>query len=702
MPSPTGVLRPSSCFDVRKGIFGSRDSRHSHIRRHVVVRTALQTYRFFEMSVRVPAAIVVDGRIAPPTVAQPVEALDMSDMQSLPSQVDHADHGSHESTPPDAGGRRWLRPTIIVVGGIILLSGAGYAASRVFRSSDDRPRIGMLLHTVERGEMLVTVIEDGNVESAKNVEIKCQVAGGTSILSIVADGTEVKAGDKLVELDASQLEDQINQQKITYEKARAAMVQAEKDYQVAEISVKEYVQGTYKKDVQDADAQITIALENMRTSQNVLQHSQRMFRKGYISTLELEGQQFSVQRSQLELDSARTAKDVLENFTKLKNLEDLQSKVESAKAKMESEKAAFALEESRLKRLEDQSGFCVILAPQDGMVVYANEQTGGRFSGSQGPQIEEGAAVRERQTILRLPDLSRMQVKVNVHETKVEQLRLGMRAKIRILGRELLGAVSSIANQPEPTSFFSASVKEYATIVRIDGEPAGLRPGMTAEVEILIADLKDVLTLPVAAVVEQRGKFYCWVATADKPERRSLVLGLNNDRFVEVQDGIVAGEQVLLNPRAVVTEARDTGEQTETANAREQFGAGEASQNAPTRDRRGPGPATDGAPGGTPGNAGPGVTGLGVTGPGGPGEAPPQAPSGPPSGDARPNAGRGFDVMQFDADGDGKISKQEAPERMQEGFDAFDTNKDGFLDQGEIRAMREKMRGKYRGGSPGG
>ena len=82
-----------------------------------------------------------------------------------------------------------------------------------------------------------------------------------------------------------------------------------------------------------------------------------------------------------------------------------------------------------------------------------------------------------------------------------------MRARIRILDRELQGAVSSIANQPEPTSFFSASVKEYGTIVKIDGQPEGLRPGMTAEVEILVAHLKDVLTLPVAAVVEQRGKY---------------------------------------------------------------------------------------------------------------------------------------------------------------------------------------------------
>ncbi len=589
--------------------------------------------------------------------------------------------------PSPSGTGRWLRGLLALGLGLVLVGGAGYAASLVFKSADAAPRTAALTHTVQSGEMLVTVTEDGNVESARNVEIKCQVAGGSAILTIVKDGSEVKQGDKLVELDASALEDQINAQKITYEKARSAMVQAEKDFQVAEISVKEYQEGTYKKEIQDAEAQITIALENLRTSQNVLQHSQRMFRKGYISSLELEGQQFSVQRSQLELDSARTAKNVLENFTKLKMMEDLQSKVETAKAKMESEKAAFALEESRLKRLEDQKVLCVITAPQDGMVVYANEQAGGMRGGQQGPMIEEGATVRERQTILRLPDLSQMQVKVAVHETKVEQLRIGMRARIRILDRELQGAVSSIANQPEPTSFFSASVKEYGTIVKIDGQPAGLRPGMTSEVEILVAHLKDVLTLPVAAVVEQRGKYFCWVTKAGgQTERRSLVLGLNNDQFVEVKDGVAAGDKVLLNPRAVVPEARVSEEEAEPTNVGAQFGESKPTAGPAAGPERGafkPPAEAAGQPPGGPNGAG--------------------APGGPPAGPGGSRSG-GFDLMQFDADGDGKVSKQEAPERMQEGFDAMDTNKDGALDQAEIKALRDMMRAKFRGGGgpPGG
>ena len=111
-----------------------------------------------------------------------------------------------------------------------------------------------------------------------------------------------------------------------------------------------------------------------------------MFRKGYVSSLELEGQRFAVERSQLELDSARTAKDVLVNFTKAKMLQDLESQRDTAEAQMRSETAAFRLEEIRLKRLEDQLQQCTIHAGQDGMVVYANERS--RF-GQQQSTIEE-------------------------------------------------------------------------------------------------------------------------------------------------------------------------------------------------------------------------------------------------------------------------------------------------------------------------
>lgn len=583
------------------------------------------------------------------------------------------------------GWSRWLLPGLLLLI-IVGLAAAGSAKLAGTFASATSSRL--LTHTVGKGELLITITEDGNLESANNQDVKCEVAGGSTILWIVEDGKMVAKGEELVRLDAAQLEEQISQQKITYEKARAAYIQAEKDYNVAKISVSEYLEGTYRKEIQDMEAQITIAMENLRSAENSLKHTQRMFRKGYVSPLQRETQEFAVQRAQLELDSAQTAKEVLEKFTKLKTLEDLQSKRDTAEAKKNSEKAAFDLEEARLKRLTAQIEKCVIRAPQAGMAVYANPTGRHRFGSSQQSQIEEGAPLHEQQAIFRLPDLSRMQVKVAVHESKVDQLSPGMRARIRIQDEEYFGTVESIANQPEAGSFFSANVKEYATIVKIDGEQERIKPGMTAEAEILVAHLKDVVTLPVAAVVQQRGKYYCWVKTQKEPERRPLVLGLSNDEFVEVKDGVVPGEEVVLNPRAVVAEAREEDSQgQEEVDVEKRFG----------------GPSPDiSAEDGPPGSQGDRVGPPGRQGPGG--------PDGGREGRGSPGGGRGLGarggggLMQMDQDGDGKVSRDEAPERMREFFDRIDGNGDGFIDAAEIGAMRDRSErggGRPEGGPPG-
>lgn len=556
---------------------------------------------------------------------------------------------------------------------------------------------GALTHKATKGRLLVTVVAAGNMESAKNVEVKCQVAGGTSILKIVPEGTEVQAGDLLVTLDSSTIEDQLNAQKINLGKAQASKIQAEENYGAAEIAVEEYAQGTYVKELQIAEANINIAQENLRSAENLLEHTRKMSRKGFTTSLQVEADEFAVERSKLELESAKTAKSVLEKFSRRKMLKELEAKSEAAKALVASEQAAFNLEQAKSQRLERQLLNCEIKAPQNGIVIYANDQGGGRgFSSQSGVKIEEGATVRESQTILRLPDLSNMQVKMTVHESKVERLKVGMPANVKISDREFQGKIISIANQPEPGSWMSANLKEYATIVKIDGEAEGLKPAMTAEVEVLIADLTDVLTVPVSCVVEQGGKFNAWVVNGPgKFERRPLTVGLTNDRVFEIKDGLKDGDVVLLNPKAMVEEARkeEPRSGTQEGDPNKKFGAGALKTEASGSKKESSGGekkvAKDDKPAGAEANG--------------------SATSG-----GQPKAAGGFkmptvtDIMKQDTDGDGKISKDEAGDQLKSRWEQNDTNGDGFLDRKEAKEMVDRIakfikeRQAGGGGGPGG
>ena len=97
---------------------------------------------------------------------------------------------------------------------------------------------------------------------------------------------------------------------------------------------------------------------------------------------------------------------------------------------------------------------------------------------------------------------------------------------------------------------------KYDTVIKI---PSGeeLRPGMSAEIEIVLAEHKDVLTIPVAAVVETADGHACWVQANGDVERRDVKLGDSNDVFMVVESGLQAGEKVVLNPLAYVEQAQD-------------------------------------------------------------------------------------------------------------------------------------------------
>ena len=270
--------------------------------------------------------------------------------------------------------------------------------------------------------------------------------------------------------------------------------------------------------------------------------------------------------------------------------------------------------------------------------------------------IEEGAQVREGQTILKLPDLANMQVRMTVHESKVDQIEPGMPARITILEQVLSGHVVSIANQPEPGSWFSANVKEYATTVAIDGQTVGLRPGMTASVVVLIDECDDALTVPVSAVVEKRARYYCYVLTSGGvPEEREVIVGISNDSYLQIIDGVLEGDTVLRNPRAVLPEeAHDDTPLEERSTERSDFGERITPTAAP-QGRPGSGPGSDGAGSG---------------------------------GGAESQSDLVARLMQNDADGDDKLSRDEIPERARSyiDFDKLDANADGLLDRAEIRS----------------
>src|SRR5262249_28906676 len=171
-----------------------------------------------------------------------------------------------------------------------------------------------------------------------------------------------------------------------------------------------------------------------------------------------------------------------------------------------------------------------------------------------GPQrrIQAGAMVHFQQSIFSLPDLTQMQVKVKVHESMVKKIKVGLKTEIQLdaLPNQVLhGTVTEVATLADNRGAWEdRGVKEYVTIVRIDDLPtdAGLKPGMSAEVKILVREIPNVLLVPVQAVAQQEGRHYAYVVGPTGAERRVVEIGENNEKLVEVRTGLNEGEAVAL------------------------------------------------------------------------------------------------------------------------------------------------------------
>ncbi len=213
-----------------------------------------------------------------------------------------------------------------------------------------------------------------------------------------------------------------------------------------------------------------------------------------------------------------------------------------------------------LERYREQLENCKIYAPQDGMVAY--HVNASRWGGS--TSIAEGVAVRERQPLLTLPDLKRMQVKTSVHESVVDQVRAGMRATVRMDAfPELVyeATVESVAVLPDPGGWMSSGTKAYETIVTIDEDINRLKPGMTAVVEIHIDHLTDVLCAPVQALVQRAGSTWCYISKNGEIEQRFVEQGRTNDKFIEIRSGLSQGDVIVLNPSAILSQTPDAEQQ---------------------------------------------------------------------------------------------------------------------------------------------
>jgi len=442
---------------------------------------------------------------------------------------------------------RWRRRGLLALGlAVVGVSTVALLSQGVSQESGPRRT-----HRVKRGDLVVTVTETGTLESSNNTEIRCRVRGQSVVTWVIESGTQVESGDELVRLDTLAIEDAISERTKYAHGSRSAAERSAADVIRSELAISEYLEGRYRTEVMTLEKDLAIAKSNQLTAQNMLAHAEIMAQRGYVSGLDV--QEATSSRIQAELTVGVTEKrmEVLEQYTKAMELEMLKGNLNEARARHTADVERAKMNATRHDIAVEELGYCVMKAERAGLVIHPSAA---RWK--QGPEIEEGAAVHKNQVLLLMPDLSQMQVKIGIHESLVERIRPGLSARIKLPDKTLDGEVTSVAKVTAPAGWWTGSVVTYDTIVKLPPVP-GLKPGMSADVEVVIERHENVLTIPVNAVLQTAQGTFCWVKTArEASQRRTLQLGDTDDESVVVKTGLQEGDEVWLDPLTSIAEAQ--------------------------------------------------------------------------------------------------------------------------------------------------
>jgi multidrug efflux pump subunit AcrA (membrane-fusion protein) len=251
----------------------------------------------------------------------------------------------------------------------------------------------------------------------------------------------------------------------------------------------------------------------------------------------------------LRYDFAKQTRTFLSAYTEAtRQLERAQAKARSslamAEVNLKTREESLKIQQDHLDKVNKQVAECTIRATKPGMVVYPaaspyrDQDT-----------IVEGATVRERQIILTVPDFAAMEVNVRVHEASADKIKPGQQVKVvveALPNMTLSGEVKKMATMPEQLNWMSPDVKVFTATVALKDAPVFLKPGMSAQAEIIVDRVADAIAVPVQAVFDYNGRKLCYVLRGSTPEPRLVETGAFNNKFIQVVKGISEGDRVLL------------------------------------------------------------------------------------------------------------------------------------------------------------
>lgn len=310
-----------------------------------------------------------------------------------------------------------------------------------------------------------------------------------------------------------------------------------------------------------------VASSELAVVEESVEGAKRLHQREFITKQTLENEMVGLDKARLALQRSETELELFRDYEFPKEAEKMLSVYEEALlslirskrekmaqmsqiyAKFRSAKRRYELELKKRENLEEQLTSCIIKAKLPGLVAYGgaddNYYTSRYYDG-----ISSGATLKNGQPIITIPDMSKLGVEVNIHESHIKKIELGQKVYITaesVPDKTLIGRIAKVAVLPDSNaSRYNPSLKVYPATVEIEGTHDFLKPGMSAKVEIIVNELEDVTYVPVQAVFVENSEHFVFIKTLAGYKRQAVKIGAYNNDFIELQEGVDAGDKVFL------------------------------------------------------------------------------------------------------------------------------------------------------------
>ena len=391
----------------------------------------------------------------------------------------------------------------------------------LFFSCQSNVEINIETYRVTRGEFLSSVTETAELAainseliSAPNIDWRF---GQLKVVQLVEDGSQVQAGDTLVEFDKAEVE--------------KAIIDAKAELEIAQAELRKTM-AQQASQIEGLEADLEQTRLQHRISQLNLEKAtyESQIRKQEIE-LELEKAAISLEKAQKEIDNHKAVN--AQEISKLKlNLNQVQSRLNEA-----------------MRTLEKMT----VTSPSPGIaIIERNWATDQKIAVDD--QLWEGFPM------ISLPDLSLMKAEVPVNEVDIAKIDTMQEAYIRMDAfpdKSFKGHVIEVATLARDKERGS-KVKVFDVVVAIDENSTELMPGMTVSCQIIVDNIPDALFVPLEAFFQKGGESIVYVKKGGHFESRSVTIAEQNQDFVIIVNGLDEGEEVaLIDPTLGLEEEKE-------------------------------------------------------------------------------------------------------------------------------------------------